>query len=436
MSEKIHSTDRPILGKISTVTSILGSPQKVFAICMFVSFATIGMTVGMFTDVKKDQKTNRDSINQLRGSRNSASTSTQIPQQVTNDLNQLKTIVGQLSSNISELKTNNSQLSTNVNQLKANLSQLKANNSQLSSELIQLKTNSSKISSDISQLKNNSNQTSSNLTQLKTTQDQLKTNLTNTSNVLEAVSTKLNNSIQPRTIYPTTGLIIYEDVSVIYANSTIQKSGTPIEYDDSFAVVQNRKAIYIGTSTNEGTWGLKVNIPPGYNLLGVRGTHGFKQQYCLRAIYSDDLSEIGVYCGGKLGQGITISPDNSIGNSYKIYQKWFYIPVLKEKAVTLSSKYDDGNKNAQISGISFGRNDLWNYIINPIWAYHNAYNGGTNTTGTVSASVSIQYLKILGGFKYDFYVPIIPNGKDKMLFITLNFGLYGETLTEIKEKIK
>jgi hypothetical protein len=93
------------------------------------------------------------------------------------------------------------------------------------------------------------------------------------------------------------------------------------------------------------------------------------------------------------------------------------IPVPKGGKVGIScAKSGEENVDCWISGLAFGKN-IWNHAYNTAVAYRWGINGGDsigwasdNLNGDQAAYVAPNTIETL-------MVPIIPNGKDKLIYI-------------------
>ena len=152
----------------------------------------------------------------------------------------------------------------------------------------------------------------------------------------------------------------------------------------------------------------------GYsNNLGVRILND--RFTCLSAIYSDDFEKIGIFCGGFTNNGNAMSPDGSLSDGYWKIHKWMFIPIRKNKSIILSNSIFGNIDSGYISGISFGKNNLWSFTVNSAYAFEKAVNGGDSNNHYNNFKYD-QSSSFSPKKSYTIYVPIIPNGKDKIIF--------------------
>ena len=234
-------------------------------------------------------------------------------------------------------------------------------------------------------------------------------------------------------IFNRKGIIIFEDIQKAYDKKIFQKIGSPDGFATNNPLWKLKSIISIGKPSTNNKSGILVNIPNGgYDNLGVRILND--RFICFSCIYSDDYESIGIFCGGYTNNGNSISPDGSVSGSYNKHNKWIYIPVKKAKSIIISNSNYSERKfygKGWISGLSFGKNDLWSFTINSAYAFVNAVNGGNQSTyHSIWNNDQLSFLE--KGKNYTIYVPIIPNGKDKILFFT-GYGNYveGNCITEI-----
>ena len=89
------------------------------------------------------------------------------------------------------------------------------------------------------------------------------------------------------------------------------------------------------------------------------------------------------------------------------------MPLRKPGNYMLYSVSDTG---AWLSGIAFGKT-LWNHVKNSAKAYVLALNGGTNLEWD-SVYKNDQLAKIPAGKVSELKVPVVPSGKDKIVYLT------------------
>jgi hypothetical protein len=90
------------------------------------------------------------------------------------------------------------------------------------------------------------------------------------------------------------------------------------------------------------------------------------------------------------------------------------MPVRKAGDYIIQSTVSNGG---WISGIAFGKN-LWNHAKNSAYAFENALNGGDRTESIFTMDFSNdQVTAIPSGKITELKIPVVPSGKDKIVYI-------------------
>ncbi len=208
--------------------------------------------------------------------------------------------------------------------------------------------------------------------------------------------------------------IIYQNIFEPLEKNIISKVGNPVGWDDQTHRVNEfnkRKILLIGTAPQKNGDGLKINVPDGYNVLWIRVLNDRHNIY--RVTPESDPNQSEKYACSFRGLN-EISPDGTTSDSYDYIHKWCPIPLRKSGAYML---YSDINKNGcWLSGIAFSKN-LWNHAKNSGLAYHWQINGGTAATWFSDNWNNDILAQIPAGQVSEFMIPVVPSGKDKMLYI-------------------
>ena len=92
------------------------------------------------------------------------------------------------------------------------------------------------------------------------------------------------------------------------------------------------------------------------------------------------------------------------------YHTWISMPLRQLGNYYLASYENE----CWISGIAFGKN-LWNHAYNHEHNYFMKHNGGTKITG--EGDWHGDYIGNINNGEFELFVPIIPNNKNKILYI-------------------
>jgi hypothetical protein len=218
---------------------------------------------------------------------------------------------------------------------------------------------------------------------------------------------------------------IYQNIFEAFDDNTIQKVGDPVGWDENSYIKnkwEGRNILNIGNADQVDRNSLEITIPEGeYDVLWLRVLNERWETFNIRPS-NVPLRAHGVEiyaCGWRnLNE---ISPDGTSPDSWHRKHMWCPIPIRKHKG-KLPGKVrvwtgPNTNSGGWISGIGFGKN-LWNHAKNSAVAYHWGLNGGSKDVGWDTHEWNSDNLaKLQGGKKYVLRVPVIPNGKDKLVYI-------------------
>ncbi len=263
-----------------------------------------------------------------------------------------------------------------------------------------------KISEISSNMKNQINSLTSNITDsfshIKEEFDVLKDDLTN------GIEKKNN-------LYFEKEALIYDNIFTALEKGIVAKNGNPIGWDDLLYRKNpwNGKLIMcIGSNSQENGAGMKIIIPENYNVLWLR-VHNDNNWNVYRFSYLDGNKEILPKFASGHRYLNEISPDGGASDSYDSLHMWVPIPIPRSGILLAQSDYDSGH---WISGIAFSKN-LWGHAKNSALAYHWKLNGGSNI-GWDSGNWNNDVLGLINkGVVPELIVPVVENGKDKLLYI-------------------
>jgi len=147
-------------------------------------------------------------------------------------------------------------------------------------------------------------------------------------------------------------------------------------------------------------------------ILWIRVLNDRYATFRIRGEKDNSRRDVEIYACGhrKLNE---YSPDGAAPDMYQFLHVWCQMPIRTKGPQIVHS---DKNGVDYISGIAFGRN-LWGHARNSAIAYNWALNGGdklgwSSTKFNNDQAGSINY----GGIRV-MRVPVVPNGRDKLLYI-------------------
>ena len=203
---------------------------------------------------------------------------------------------------------------------------------------------------------------------------------------------------------------IYQNIITAEASKVFAKSGNPSYDNTSFAknLWKGFLILRIGANNEQPKNGISVTLPSGMTMLWIRVLNDRWETF--NVMYAENNESIGSFSSG-LRNLLNISPDGGIADGIKDNHKWVPIPVAKGGTVIVSS---GANSDPWISGIAFSTNP-WNFASNSAVTYHWNLNkgSGVNWQGVINGD---QAATIVANTIGELYVPVVSNGKDKILF--------------------
>jgi hypothetical protein len=239
----------------------------------------------------------------------------------------------------------------------------------------------------------------------------LNTNQDDMAKMRNDVNFLLSQSQRKNFMY-TDEILVHQDIYSALQRGVIEKSGSPDNWLDNYPVWNKRNILRFGIGRITANDGLKVNVPEGYNVLWVRILND--RWFHMRVKYVEDKEqgEIEKYASGFRNLN-EYSPDGAAPDTQWTTHMWMQIPLRMAGAVVLTSEV---NSDSWISGIAFGKN-LWNHARNSAVAYHWAINGGEAMRWHTHNWNNDQLCSLNAGAIRVLRVPVIPNGRDKMVYL-------------------
>ena len=228
-----------------------------------------------------------------------------------------------------------------------------------------------------------------------------------------------DNNIRNNYMYYPEETIIYQDVFDALGKA-FGKSGNPVGWDDTTYTKKNpwngRTIIRLGGIDKPLAFpnGAFVNVPNNMNVIWLRV---LSDRWFSVKVYTEGGVDIGTFVAG-FNNLNKYAPDGGSGDSYHNIHDWMAIPVPKEGKYILvpGNKKNDGGSDTWISGIAFSTNP-WNHAYNSAVAYHWAVNEGTQLTWNNQNWNSGQLAQLDHPKKNILYIPVVPSGKDKLLYL-------------------
>jgi hypothetical protein len=198
------------------------------------------------------------------------------------------------------------------------------------------------------------------------------------------------------------------------------KVGTPAVDDTSFKTnLWNGLPIlrFGGVNEPDGN-GVAVKVPDGMSVLWLR----VLSDRWASAKFTDITTptspvDLGRYVSGFRSLS-KISPDGGVNDTFFNVHTWMPVPLPPGKGartILVTSK-PNTNGDYWVSGLAFSTNP-WNHATNSAAAYNWASNGGQATGWSTPNWNNDQQGLLTQGTKVTINVPIVPSGKDKLLYI-------------------
>ncbi len=210
--------------------------------------------------------------------------------------------------------------------------------------------------------------------------------------------------------------VIYQNVFEALGNGTISKSGGPGGWDENTHRTNpwnGRQILRIG-GKNTFPNGLKIKVPEGKNVIWIRLLN---ERWNTFQLYNSGGGDLGNFAGGyrKLNE---IAPDGGSTDGFWNVHAWIPMPVPGPGEYVLCAGNNVNGEGADgwISGLAFSSNP-WNLAFNSAISYHWRLNGGDNLDWSSHDWNNDQLARIPAGRASKVIVPIVPSGKNKLLYI-------------------
>ena len=270
------------------------------------------------------------------------------------------------------------------------------------------------------------NQANSALTNIKMIKDAADAN--NISNaqaiaLIKSETKNIDNFKHTNYLYYPEDAIIYQDIFNAYSTGVIAKSGNPVGWDETthnptnpwnnFPIMRIG-GVPGGMKGLTFPDGLKVTVPAGKNILWVRA---LSDRWTCLELHKADGTYLFTYATGYNNLN-RYAPDGGSADAGWNVHCWMAIPVpaAGDYVLVPGNKVNDGGGDLWLSGVAFSSNP-WNHAYNSALAYHWIINGGTALRWHTHDWNNDQLASIDLGLVYNLIVPIVPSGKDKLLYI-------------------
>jgi hypothetical protein len=209
---------------------------------------------------------------------------------------------------------------------------------------------------------------------------------------------------------------VYQDIFAALGQGKIAKLGNP-QYNDTSYPPSNPwnglPLIEFGSNNEADGNGAVVDIPAGYDTVWVRVLG--ERWNVIKAYYLDgDQRDLGLWAGGYRNLN-TYSPDGSPPDQYWNIHQWLPIPAGRPGKLALISKLNTNN-NFWLSGVAFSKNP-WAHAAQSAVGYHWALNGGNAVQWDTENWNNDVLAQIPAGTKAALKVPVVPSGRDKLLYV-------------------
>lgn len=247
------------------------------------------------------------------------------------------------------------------------------------------------------------------------------------------------NLLKNNNLYYPDDNVIYENIFNLLNSGIISKSGNPVGWDDTTyrtTLWNGFNLLRIGGSKNDYPNGLRVSVPFGMNVIWIRCLNDRWISVQINKVINTDntdsntsnttspntivppvVQDLGNFCSGYRNLH-KYSPDGAASGIMWNVNTWFPIPVSGsgDYVLTAGNKKNTDGTDLWISGLAFSTNP-WNHAFNSGLAYCWSVNEGNNVifdnsnwNNDILARIALNTSAVL-------YVPVVPNGKDKLFYI-------------------
>lgn len=219
-------------------------------------------------------------------------------------------------------------------------------------------------------------------------------------------------------MYPASPMT-YQNIFDAKKDGRISRLGTGAPYDETTYTDANPwngwPIIKFGGNNDTDGNGAKIVIPDGYDTVWVRVLG--ERWNNLKAYFADGQNEqLGIWAGGYRSAN-SYSPDGSLTDGYQVAHQWLPIPAGRSGTLALISR-PNTNSEFWLSGLAFSRNP-WSHAAQSAVAFHWKSNGGDATFWDKDWHNwhNDVLSKIVQGGNNELIVPVVPSGRDKLLYI-------------------
>jgi hypothetical protein len=250
-----------------------------------------------------------------------------------------------------------------------------------------------------------------------------------------AIQSAIFDKMMHNYMYPPNGATIYHDIVEAKTKKVVEKIGNPKDYNDEAytppkAPWNGRAIINYGTGVNPDKNGMLVHVPADAEVVWIRFLNDRWQ--VPKVTIASTNEKIGRFASGHRNIA-NYTPDGTMGNDgHWNFHVWMPIPLPRTSIGDIIVTGSGGSADLWLSGIAFSKNP-WKHAMNSALAYH----WNINTPGVADDQVlndaakngiywethnwnNDQLVRIQNngpGGKAIFYVPVVPSGKDKLVYM-------------------